>query len=150
MSYVPHLMVVANLYVEKRDTTITIRGFLILSQYMLHTRRTSSSRTLQLNCDTLEHPQISSDPQVLKIGPLIASLGENSEIGDIVEEMLVSSSFLGVMKLLYLVPPDYHRRDLEHTFFQTDFHKICSKNFSNSFHISLIYSNLCITTVKIT
>jgi voltage-gated potassium channel len=41
--------------------------------------------------------------KVLKIGPLIASLGENSEIGDIVEEMLVSSSFLGVMKLLYLV-----------------------------------------------
>jgi CRP-like cAMP-binding protein len=40
--------------------------------------------------------------KVMKIGNILASLGENSEIADAVEEMLVSSDFLGLVKLLYL------------------------------------------------
>jgi hypothetical protein len=41
--------------------------------------------------------------KVIKIGNLLGSLGENSDFGDAVEEMLVSSDFLGLMKLIYLV-----------------------------------------------
>ena len=45
----------------------------------------------------------------------------------------------------------YHRRDLEHTFFQTGVHKICSKISAIFAEFSeILYSNLGITTVKIT
>ena len=43
----------------------------------------------------------------------------------------------------------YHWRDLEYIFFQTDFHKFVAK-FQHFFHISLKYSNLGITPIKIT
>ena len=41
--------------------------------------------------------------KVIKIGNIVGSLNENSEFGDAFEEMLVSSDFLGAMKLVYLV-----------------------------------------------
>jgi CRP-like cAMP-binding protein len=41
--------------------------------------------------------------KVVKIGNIIGSLGENSEVVDALEEMLVSSDFLGLVKLIYLI-----------------------------------------------
>ena len=47
----------------------------------------------------------------------------------------------------------YHQRDSEHTFFQTDFHKMCSKSsaiFWQWFLWNIKCSNLGITPIKIT
>jgi hypothetical protein len=41
--------------------------------------------------------------KVIKIGNLLGSFGENSDFVDAVEEMLVSSDFLGLMKFIYLI-----------------------------------------------